>query len=97
MLEINLPARVEEKMKNKIPIILWLLVSIFSAYSIAPGQSERGRVLAVSKKVVMALKQKDMKRLATFVHPARGVRFSPFAYINKSEDLVFKKIKSLIF
>ena len=33
-----------------------------------------------------------MKTLATFVHPTKGVRFSPYGYIRTDkEDLVFKR------
>lgn len=78
-------------MKNKILLVVSLLVSTLCVFSTAAAaQSEKAKVLATSKKVVSALKNKDMKQLASFVHPTKGVRFSPFAYINKTDDLVFK-------
>jgi hypothetical protein len=41
------------------------------------------------QKVIMALKQRDMNTLAAYVHPEKGVRFSPYLYINSDSDLVF--------
>ena len=55
------------------------------------AQTEKAQVLAQSKKVVAALKNKDMKTLATFVHPTKGVRFSPYGYVDAENDLIFKR------
>ncbi len=41
--------------------------------------------------VVQLLKDKNMKKVATFVHPEHGVRFSPYGYIDVDQDLVFSK------
>src|SRR4051812_41388459 len=65
-----------------------LLGLIFLAASIVHAQSEKSKVLALSKQVVGVLKRKDMRRLASFVHPVKGVRFSPYSYVEK-KDLVF--------
>lgn len=40
--------------------------------------------------VLQALKDKDMKKLASLVHPDKGVRFSPYGHIDVKTDLVFK-------
>lgn len=39
--------------------------------------------------IIWALKQKDMETLSQLVHPHKGVRFSPYAYVT-NEDLVFR-------
>ncbi|QOY35587.1 hypothetical protein AWH56_023410 [Anaerobacillus isosaccharinicus] len=39
--------------------------------------------------IVLAMDQKDMKKLASYVHPTKGVLFSPYAYVNVDEDKVF--------
>ena len=69
-------------------------VSIGGAF--AQGK-QKAEVLELSSQVVAALKAKDMNKLSTFVHPAKGVRFSPFGYIG-DDDLVFKSaaLKSLL-
>lgn len=46
-------------------------------------------VLEASREVVGALKAQDGKRLAALVHPKKGVRFSPNAYVDVASDLVF--------
>ena len=48
-------------------------------------------VLQVAKQVVEALTVQDGKKLASLVHPEKGVRFSPSAYVDVSNDLIFLK------
>ncbi|MCM3268196.1 hypothetical protein [Paenibacillus elgii] len=40
--------------------------------------------------VITALKHQDMKQLQRYIHPEKGVRFSPYATIDAEHDLVFK-------
>jgi len=42
-----------------------------------------------SAEVLAAIKAKDMETLAQAVHPDKGVRFSPYAYVNTETNLVF--------
>lgn len=39
--------------------------------------------------VINLLKNKDMNGLASHIHPVKGVRFSPYSYIELQSDLVF--------
>ena len=48
-------------------------------------------VLQAAKKVVSAFKTRNGKRLAALVHPEKGVRFSPSAYIDVKSDIVFSR------
>ncbi|MCZ0755632.1 hypothetical protein [Anoxybacillus sp. J5B_2022] len=48
-------------------------------------------VLHIALDVVASLQAKDMNRLATYVHPEKGVRFSPYGHVNIDSDVVFKK------
>ncbi len=43
-----------------------------------------------ASQVLLAIRNKDMQRLPDLIHPKKGVRFSPYGYINQKEDLVFK-------
>lgn len=54
-------------------------------------------VLTQASNVIGSLKSKDYLQLAKFVHPQKGVRFSPYAFTNEQKDLVFthKKIANL--
>lgn len=45
-------------------------------------------VMARAKEVVQALRDRDMEKLSSLVHPTKGVRFSPYAFVRDS-DLVF--------
>lgn len=65
------------------------------AESPAPSApSEEGQspdILEAAAAVMTALKEKDMDQLAVWAHPGRGIRFSPFAYVDTENDLVFTR------
>lgn len=42
-------------------------------------------------KVITAIKEKDAGKIAEFVHPQKGVRFTPYTYVQVESDLVFEK------
>jgi hypothetical protein len=78
----------EKKMKTKFILSALTLLSLaFSAHA----QTEKAQVLAKSKQVLVALINKDAKTLATHVHPAKGVRFSPYGNIDTQKDLTFRR------
>lgn len=75
-------------MKTKFILFAITLLSLtFSVH----GQTEKAQVLAKSKQVLSALKNKDAKTLATYVHPTKGVRFSPYGNIDTEKDLTFRR------
>lgn len=43
----------------------------------------------VADDIVLALATENMGALASFVHPTKDVRFSPYGYVNVAEDLMF--------
>lgn len=51
-----------------------------------------------AKEAMLALKEKDMDKLSKLIHPEKGVRFSPYTYVEKDKDLVFtaEKVKGLM-
>ncbi len=75
-------------MKTK---FILLAITLFSMTFSAPAQTEKAQVLAKSKQVVNALKNKNVKTLASYVHPAEGVRFSPYGNIDTERDLTFRR------
>ena len=64
--------------------------------ALIPPAKAKEIIAAKAKEVIAALKSKDMAKLSTLVHPDKGVRFSPYAFVNKGKDLVFNaaKVKS---
>jgi hypothetical protein len=54
----------------------------------ARGGAENG-VVQVADAVLEALQTRDENRLASLIHPEKGVRFSPSAYVDIETDLVF--------
>ena len=59
------------------------------------GRSDAG-VLHAARQVVAAFKAQDGKKLASLVHPKKGVRFSSSAYVDVASDVVLSsaQIKS---
>ncbi|AIQ16355.1 hypothetical protein H70357_06410 [Paenibacillus sp. FSL H7-0357] len=67
-----------------------------SADPTAPAEPEEGMpptALEAAATVMKALKNSDMESLAAWVHPDKGVRFSPYAYVDPKKDLVFTRDK----
>ncbi|NMA84729.1 MAG: hypothetical protein GX962_12815 [Epulopiscium sp.] len=46
-------------------------------------------LLLYSQEVIEALKNKDIGAIQKMIHPTKGVRFSPYSYIDVENDLVF--------
>jgi hypothetical protein len=72
---------------NKKIILAVLPVILFVSTS---AGAQKTQLLSVSKQIVTALKNKDMKTVAAHAHPTKGVRFAPYSYLSES-DLTFKK------
>ena len=65
--------------------------------TIAPERAKS--IIAVrARETITALKNGDMKKLAAIAHPTKGVRFTPYNYVDTKEDLVFhpSQLKSLM-
>lgn len=45
----------------------------------------------INKEILTVLKNKDYKKLARFIHPEKGIRFSMYAFVNAREDKHFSK------
>jgi hypothetical protein len=46
---------------------------------------------ATATRVVAALRAQDMNKLARFVHPVKGVRFSPYEYLESTDRVMSAK------
>ena len=55
----------------------------------AAASAQSSSLLSSALTVVELLQDQDMSGLSAHVHPAQGVRFSPYGYINLQENLVF--------
>jgi hypothetical protein len=51
-------------------------------YNLSSAQAKK-IIEARARQVMLAIKNRDMQRLASFVHPRKGVRFSPYVYVDK--------------
>jgi hypothetical protein len=55
------------------------------------GNRPSATVRETADDVVAAFQARDGARLAAFVHPVKGVRFSPSAYVDVNQDRVFPR------
>jgi len=58
--------------------------------AISPREAER-IIAGRTQQVMLALRARNVARLSTFVHPQKGVRFSPYASVLPGEDRVVKR------
>lgn len=49
---------------------------------------------AAADAVVLSLKNQDMASFSHYVHPSKGVRFSPYSYVNVNSDLLFTALQA---
>ena len=59
-------------------------------YSLTSEQA-KSIIAARARAVMVAIKNRDMARLATFVHPRKGVRFSPYIYVTPKIERVLTR------
>lgn len=57
------------------------------------SESDSVAVFALSNKVLQAIKNADIEKLSSFVHPTQGLRFSPYGYIDVKNDQHFSSKK----
>jgi hypothetical protein len=57
---------------------------------IVPEQAEE-IIKEISDTVLKAIAEKDVKTWAAYVHPEKGVRFTPYTYVEKDKDIIFTK------
>lgn len=55
----------------------------------APARTAVEEIVLVANEVVEAFARRDGERLAGRAHPHKGVRFSPYAYVDVEQDRVF--------
>lgn len=74
-------------------LVIFALISAFAFSSCMPKTVQTKQINdlnVAAKQVVEILKNKDLEKLAEFVHPIKGVRISPYSYVNIDNDIVFK-------
>jgi hypothetical protein len=92
------------KMRKPVTILIaaTLLLTLFVQRSVAQVPSDKPRYIlspAQAKQIIaerahqvmLALKRRDMRRLSTFVHPRKGVRFSPYVYVDTKTTRVLSR------
>lgn len=56
-------------------------------YTLSPAQAKQV-IAGRARQVMIAIKNRDMRTLASYVHPRKGVRFSPYAYVDKTHRVL---------
>ena len=82
------------------PVMFIIAICLFVTVSCTTQQSDKrlsitdkaeNGVIKVAKEVLNAFEQKNGKRLAKLVHPEKGVRFSPSAFVDIKLDRVLSR------
>ena len=79
-------------MKKEI-LVVWLIAATLVLSCTGNSGSVKGKtpqeiVQEQAGQVITALQKRDMNRVSVLVHPTKGVRFSPYAYV-QDKDLLF--------
>ncbi len=57
-----------------------------------PAAAQAKKIIeARARDVLVTIKNKEMQRLATFVHPQRGVRFSTYSWVDRDDKWLSKR------
>lgn len=64
-----------------------------SEQSISGSGQADVEILQLARRTLQAFKAHDGKKLAALVHPRKGVRFSPSAYVDVANDVVFSRVQ----
>lgn len=64
--------------------------------SIQPIRAEE-IIKNTADKLIHAISIKDSKTISRYVHPNKGIRFTPYTYVSLENDLIFSKEKMLYF
>jgi len=82
--------------KRKFEILFVLLLFFLgdaNANQISTNQNEGSvdttELIAFTKRVLEAVKQRNYIQFSSFIHPKLGLRFSPYAYTDTKSDLIF--------
>lgn len=56
-------------------------------------QTEKAKEIIedIANKVIGAISEKDGKLISEFVHPVKGIRFTPYTHVSLKDDVVFDK------
>ncbi|WP_339317149.1 hypothetical protein [Paenibacillus sp. FSL R10-2734] len=88
------PTRTEQSQETQEPSSTDQVQENQEPSSIDQPQDQEGlppSVTEAASTVMNALKNKDMNQLAAWVHSEKGLRFSPYAYVDTKNDIVFTK------
>lgn len=79
--------------KHMKKLVIFAFLSVFVLSSCSQAQIQNKKVTDLedaANQVIEILKNKDLEQLAEFVHPNKGVRISPYGYVNVQNDIVLK-------
>ncbi len=75
------------------PIVLFSCTSQRTVTEVEKDKKIGSSVIDVANEILDALEKKDAEMLAKLVHPKKGVRFSPSAFVDIEIDRVFSSVQ----
>lgn len=58
--------------------------------TVAVKKSSDSAIVELSKGILKAMKARDYRALAGYIHPVQGVRFTPYSFVDAEKDRVLK-------
>jgi len=76
---------------KRLLVLFPLVALIFFSFSSCSFKKQTTEEIIKGKatEVLSALKSKDMVKLSKMIHPDKGIRFSPYSYVDINKDIVF--------
>ncbi len=75
-------------------IVSWensTVIATISEDSIMKSELAKKIIEETSNKIIRAISTKDTEVISEFVHPVKGVRFTPYTYVSIENDVVFNQ------
>lgn len=77
--------------KNSTPVVPPPSNNTVKQKNISKPTASDSQLLNISEDILLAIREKNFKKIADFVHPRTGVRFSPYAYIDTSTAKILSR------
>ena len=75
---------------NKSPEII--PANLSDRYSLTPKKDDKTAILSeMNQSLLRAIKEKNFKVFAEYIHPEKGIRFSMYGFVSVAEDKFFSK------
>ncbi len=77
-----------EKVKEENLVLQEKVTDLEEKLGANPNQTANQTAILLAMDVIQALQANDMQALETYAHPQNGIRFSPYSFVDQTNDIV---------